>query len=118
LRHAIDVHPQKPLLPHLPFHINDFQPFRARHPLGRRTDPFQIHVKTPRALPVSTAPQPASTKKWACAHSSVRPLQSEFRVYSRATAKARHLAGAAPAPNAVGCSTKDPSQSDVLSRSL
>jgi hypothetical protein len=47
-------------------------------------------VETPRPWPVSSAPQPASTKKWACAHSSVRPLQSEIRVYSRATAKARY----------------------------
>src|SRR5260370_5141418 len=90
LRHAIDVHPQKSQLPHFPFHINDFQPLRARHPLCARANPLQTHVEPPPPWPVSSAPQPASTKKWACAHSSVRPLQSEFRVYSRSTAKARH----------------------------
>src|ERR1700687_631006 len=90
LRYAIDINPQKSLRPHLPFHVTDFRPFRARPPRGGRANPLQIHVETPRPWPVSSAPQPASTKKWACAHSSVRPLQSEFRVYSRATAKARH----------------------------
>src|SRR5260221_14270640 len=91
LRQAVDVHPQKPLLPYFPFHTNNFKPLRARHPPGGRANLPQIHVETPRAWPVSSAPQPASTKKRACAHSSVRPLQSEIRVYSRATAKARHV---------------------------
>src|SRR6266851_7680630 len=63
---------------------------RGHHSFGDRANPLQIHVETPRPWPVSSAPQPASTKKWACAHSSVRPLQSEFRVYSHSTAKARH----------------------------
>src|SRR6266404_2114734 len=93
LRYAVDIYPQEPLLPHFPFHINDFKPHRARHPLGGRANPLQIHVEPPRPKPVSSAPQPASTKKWACAHSSVRPLQSEFTVYSPATAKARHPHG-------------------------
>jgi len=34
-------------------------------------------------------PQPADTKKWACAHSIVRPVTSEIKVYARDTAKAR-----------------------------
>src|SRR5258708_27949068 len=92
LRQAVDVHSQKSLLPYFPFHINAFKPRRARHPLGGRANLLQIHVETPLAWPVSSAPQPASTKKRACAHSSVRPLQSEIRVYSRATAKARQAA--------------------------
>src|SRR5882724_3819283 len=40
LRNPIDVHPQEPLLADFPLDINDFQAFRARHPLGSAADLF------------------------------------------------------------------------------
>src|SRR5436190_16569169 len=89
-RHPVDVHPQKPLLADLPFDIDNFQALRTSHPLGSCADFLQIHADTPRPRPVSVALRPAPTKKWACAHSVVRPLQSERRVYSRNTAKSRY----------------------------
>src|SRR6266702_3134403 len=45
LGHAVDVHAQKPLLADFPFDINDFQPFRTRHPLGGGADLLQIHYR-------------------------------------------------------------------------
>ena len=75
----VDVHPQKALLTDLPFDIHDFQALRTCYPFGGFADLIQIHAKTPRPKPVTSSFPPAATKKWACAHSMVRPV-SERRV--------------------------------------
>src|SRR6266851_6089679 len=93
LRHAVDIDAQKPLLAYLPLDVNDIQPLRARHPLGGCANFLQIHAKTPRARPVSSALQPAATKKWLAPTHPCDPLQSESRVYSGTTAKASYGSG-------------------------
>src|SRR5271156_1468793 len=90
LRHPVDIHPQKPFPSHLPFDVNDFQPFRTCYPSGGFPNFLANQAETPRPSPIRHALQPAATKKWACAHSPCDPLQSENRVYSRSTAKARY----------------------------
>src|SRR5208337_3744401 len=65
---------QEALLTDLPFDIHDFQALRTCYSFGGLADLFQIHAKTPRPKPVLSSFPPAATKKWACAHSMVRPV--------------------------------------------
>src|SRR5579863_979446 len=91
-RKAVDVHPQEALFADFPFDINDFQPFRAGNSLGGFANFFQLQAETPRPKAVRrplTSPT-GPTKKWACAHPSCDPLQSEMRVYAPDNTKARH----------------------------
>ncbi len=93
LWNAVDIDPQKALPADFPFDVNNLQAFRARHPLGGFPNFLENHAGTPRPSTNRRALQPAATKKWACAHSPCDPLQSEDRVYSGDTAKARYGGG-------------------------
>src|SRR5262249_2386734 len=95
--HTVDVHPEKPLLADLPFDIHDFQAFGTRHTFRGVADFFQIHLKTPRPKPVESSAPPAATKKWACAHSMVRPDSERSSSIFRETGKCKVPEGLAAA---------------------
>src|SRR5262249_27674069 len=88
-RNPVDIHPKEALFADLPLDVNDFQPLRTSNPLGSVANFFQLQAETPRPMPVDRPRKPADTKKRACAHSIVRPVTSEIKVYARDTAKAR-----------------------------